>query len=85
MAPKELEGDARKEWDRMVERLSVSKIISVVDAAALYQHCQLFAETEAMAGQQVEVGASVVILEENIRGLQGSDLVTVFQEIAKLW
>lgn len=51
MAPKELEGDARKEWDRTVERLSVSKIVSVVDAAALYQHCQLFAETEAIAGQ----------------------------------
>ena len=51
VAPKELEGDARKEWDRTVERLSVSKIVSVVDAAALYQHCQLFAETEAIAGQ----------------------------------
>ena len=84
VAPMLLEGKAQAEWDRMLERLSVSKVISVVDDAALYQHCRLYAEVEAIAGQQLEVSASIVILEENIRGLQGPDLVTVFQEIAKL-
>ena len=82
--PEELEGKAKAEWGRMLSRLSVSKVISVVDDAALYQHARLYAETEAIASQQEALSASVQILEENIRGLEGPDLVVVFQEISKM-
>ena len=84
VSPEVLEGKALEEWDRMLALLWISKSVSVVDAPALYQVCRLFAETEAISGQQLEVSASVVILEENIHGLKGPDLVAVFQEISKM-
>lgn len=44
--PKALTGDAKAEWDRMVERLDKNRTLSIVDDAALYQYCSLFGETE---------------------------------------
>lgn len=68
----------------MVRRLEMSKTVSLADDAALYQYCRLFAETEAIAVTQLETAGSIAILEENIAGLKGPDLVAVFQEISKL-
>jgi hypothetical protein len=68
----------------MVSRLSVSQTLTLVDDAALYQCCRLFAETEALAETQAETGESVARLEENLAGLEGADLVACFQEITKL-
>lgn len=82
--PKVLTGDAEEEWDRMVRRLQTSKTVSVIDDGALYQYVRLFAETEAIAVTQLETAGSIQILEENIAGLKGPDLVAVFQEISKL-
>lgn len=82
--PKPLEGDALDEWNRMLDRLERSGTLSVVDDGALYQHCRLFAETEALTEKQSEVGESIKILEENLGGLQGADLVQCFQEISKM-
>lgn len=84
VSPKPLEGDAAEEWDRMIVRLSELGTLSTVDDAVLYQYCQLFAETERILVTQLETGASVDILEENLAGLKGPDLVAAFQEISKL-
>jgi P27 family predicted phage terminase small subunit len=83
-SPKALEGDALEEWDRMVERLTQVGTVSRVDDAALYQYCRLFAETEALAVSQLETMASIDIVEENLHGLKGAELVQCFQEITKL-
>ena len=68
MAPKALEGDALEEWDRMIHRLEVSRALSTVDDAALYQYCRLFAETDALALSQVETNQTIALLEENLCG-----------------
>lgn len=44
--PKPMAGEAKAEWERMVERLEKNRTLSIVDDAALYQYCCLFAETE---------------------------------------
>jgi len=46
--PKKLTGTARREWDRMVDRLELSKTLSSVDDAVLYRYCQLFARAERL-------------------------------------
>jgi P27 family predicted phage terminase small subunit len=82
--PKPLEGDALQEWLRMVDRLTELGTLTALDDAILYQHCRLFADTEAIAVSQLEVAGSVTILEENIGDMKGADLVAAFQEISKL-
>lgn len=83
-SPKKLAGDAKAEWKRMVLRLEQLGIVSMVDAGALYQYCRLFAETEALCNRQAELEGSIGILEENLSGLKGVDLVACFQEITKM-
>lgn len=82
--PKPLEGEVKAEWDRMIERLTQTGAASTVDDGVLYQYCHLFAEVEALRSDQETARGSVQILEENIHGLEGPELVQVFQEIAKL-
>lgn len=84
MCPKPLEGDAAEEWDRMLERLAQSKTLSSVDGAALYQYCQMFAETEALALAQLEVSGSIAILEESLGDFEGAERIQAFQELTKL-
>lgn len=83
-SPKKLAGEAKSEWDRMIVRLEANGTLAKTDDAALYQYCRLFAETEDLARLRDETGASVAILEENLSGLEGADLVACFQEISKL-
>jgi hypothetical protein len=83
-SPKPLTGDALAEWDRMVARLSMIGTLSPVDDGILYQHCQLFAETEAIEVTAGETAASIAILEQNLAGIEKSDLLAAFQEIGKL-
>ena len=79
-----LEGLALEEWERMVDRLAQTGALSKVDDASIFQYARLFAETEDLARQKEEAAASVDILEENIGGLKGPDLVAAFQEISKM-
>jgi len=82
--PKELEGDAAEEWARMIARLSTTGALSTVDDGVLYQHCRLFAQTERLENRQAEIAASIDILEENLHGIERTELVACFQEIGKL-
>jgi len=82
--PAVLDGKALEEWHRMVGRLDISKTLSVVDDAALYQYSRMFAETEAIEGMQADTSAGIDRLEENLSGLEKGELVACFQEITKL-
>lgn len=81
---KPLEGEAAEEWDRMIVYLTRSGTLSANDGAILYQYCRVFAETEGHAQRQSENAGSIDIMEENLSGLEGADLVAAFQEITKL-
>lgn len=82
--PKALTGEAQAEWDRMVTRLTSSGTLSVVDDGALYQYCQLFSETEAIAVVQAETGAAIDVLEQSLGDFKGPELIAAFQELTKL-
>lgn len=82
--PMPLEGDALGEWHRMIRRLSQLGTLSLVDDACLYQHCLLFAETEQLRSDQETARGSARILEENIRDVEGPELVELFRQIAQL-
>lgn len=84
LPPKDLAGDAKAEWGRMVGRLETMGTLSSVDDAALYQYARLFAETEAIAVTQLETAATIDLLEENLHGEDRENLVLVVQEISKL-
>lgn len=82
--PKELQGDARAEWDRMIRRLELSRTLSVVDDAALYQYCQLFAATEAIAVAQETTGSSIDLIQDTLGALERGEILAAIQEISKL-
>ena len=82
--PKKLDGDAKSEWGRMLERLRDCKTLSSVDGAALYQYCRMFAETEALVIRQEEIGASIDVLEESLGDFKGPELIAAFQEMTKM-
>lgn len=47
-SPRALNGEAKAEWDRMVERLTASGALSAVDGAVLYDYCRLHADAERL-------------------------------------
>jgi phage terminase small subunit len=64
--PVGLIGPALEEWTRMVARLEQAQTLTVVDDAALYQYCCMFAETEAIAVAQRGTVALLVTLQAAI-------------------
>lgn len=82
--PKPLDGLALATWERMLDRLAAERRLTVNDGEIVYQYACLFAETEARVEKQATAAASVQILEENLSGLSGAELVQCFQEIAKV-
>ena len=83
-SPKKLSGDALAEWNRMCDRLEAAGVLFTTDDAAIYQVAQHFAETEDLVRLRDETGASIELLEENLHGIERSDLVSCYQEITKL-
>ena len=66
--PMGLIGPALEEWNRMVVRLDAAKTLSIVDDAALYQYCCLFAETEAIVVAQRSTASLIDALQAAITG-----------------
>jgi P27 family predicted phage terminase small subunit len=79
-----LEGEALKEWRRMVRRLDMLKVLSVVDDAAIFQYARLWGEVEELAVAKSETTAAIKILEQNIGTITKDDLLPFFQELTKL-
>lgn len=82
--PKPLSGDAKAEWNRMVLRLSTNQTLSIVDDGALYQYCDLFAETEDLKASYWRLRKTSGQMLKAIKGLEGGDLVNALAEVAKL-
>lgn len=83
--PRPLDPLARGEWNRMIKRLELSKTVSQVDDAALYQYCNLWAETETIRADNRRIQELAKTLKVTaIKELQGPDLVKCIAEIVKL-
>lgn len=84
--PRGLAGAARAEWNRMVARMETSKTLSTVDDAALYQYTQLFAETEAIRVDNVELKKLAKQLKHAVLNgkLEGAELVEAIGKIVVL-
>jgi len=78
-------GPALAEWKRMVARLEAAKTVSIVDDAALYQYCCLFAETEAIVVAHRTNAALVAKLQTAIDKLRdGEQIVRAIESIVQL-
>lgn len=82
--PEGLEPLAEKEWHRLIWAFEDMGMLHRVDAFSLENYAKLYAETEAVAVQQAEAAASVQILEQNLPGIEASDLVQVYGQIVIL-
>jgi hypothetical protein len=65
----------------MMVRLQQSQSLFLVDDAAVYQYCQLYAETEQIAIDQDHLELAVERLEEKLDGFQGEDFLRLIQEL----
>jgi P27 family predicted phage terminase small subunit len=82
--PAKLRGHALAEWMRMVRRLEQNKTITIVDDAALYQYCCLFAETEHIAASRIRNERLIVKLQTTIARLrQGDQIVEAIGHIVQ--
>lgn len=75
---------ARAEWKRMLHWLEEARTLSTVDAAPLYQYCQLFAETEGVAAEAQQTSALIETLKVALKDLQGDALVEAIGSITRL-
>lgn len=82
--PRPLSAIAQEEWDRMVDRLDKNQVLTIVDDAALFQYCQLFAETEAIKDDNVRLRDMSVTLMEMAKKLTGPDLVETVGKIVDI-
>lgn len=68
----------------MVGRLTETGALAKVDDAALYQYCQLFAETEGIRTDTLAIRRLSSQLKQAIQKLNGDALVRAVGEIVKL-
>lgn len=70
----------------MMERLRMSKTLAVVDDAALFQYCCLFAETEESVARQVSNEDRISRLEAEIstHDLEGVEFVSAVRAIGDI-
>jgi phage terminase small subunit len=81
---RDLTGEARKEWDRMVARLSAVGTLSTIDDAALRRYAKLHAETESLEAEHTRLARLSSRLTKEARRLEGADLVAAIGEIVAL-
>ena len=82
--PEGLPAAVLQQWHVTVAFLEAMGTVSRVDALVVEQYARLHAETAALAVTATETAGSIAVLEENLAGLDGADLVSCFQEITKL-
>jgi phage terminase small subunit len=82
--PAELDSLAQGEWDRMMWAFEDMGMLHKVDLFAVYQHCNLYSETERVSEQQKEAQAGLRILEDNLSDIQAEDKVQLFTQIVTL-
>jgi len=83
--PDGLTGAALAEWVRMLDRLSESRTLSVVDDAVVYQYCRLWAETEALATTQGGIAGAIARVDKALESGTDEVCVALTDELTKLW
>ena len=61
--PKHLQGEARREWNRMSKQLFELDLLTVVDRAALAAYCQAWADW-VFAHEQLAEGSMITVTEK---------------------
>lgn len=89
--PLPLAGEAKAEWDRMVERLKASHTLATVDDGALYQYVQLHAETEGIKADtnraRKDLAAARKLsatLKRTAQKLEGAELIDAIDKIVQV-
>lgn len=84
--PKPLAGDAKAEWNRMVESLVQTKTLSTVDRHALFQYCELFAETQTLKEKYWQIEKQTRQLTKIIakQKLDGTEFVAALKQVTEL-
>ncbi len=78
---RDLTGEARAEWNRMIVRLEAVGTLSTVDDAALRRYAKLHADTERLETEHTRLTRLSAKLMKTARPLEGMDLVTAIGEI----
>lgn len=81
---KPLSGDAKAEWNRMVESLGLTKTLSTVDRHVLFQYCEMFGETEELKASYWRLRKASSQMLKAAKGLESNDLVKALSEITKI-
>lgn len=81
---RDLTGEARAEWDRMIVRLEAVGTLSTVDDAALRRYVLLHAQTEGIEAEHRRLARLSATLTKEARRLEGVELVTAIGEIVAL-
>lgn len=81
---RDLAGEARAEWDRMVERLTAIGTLSTIDDAALRRYALLHAETESLTAEHRRLGQLSAKLMKEARRLEGAELTAAIGGIVAL-
>lgn len=67
--PRHLQGEARKEWNRMSKQLFALGLLTQIDRAALAAYCQAWADWvqahEKLAGTDKEKGEGMIFISES--------------------
>lgn len=82
--PKGLKGDARREWDRMIGWLNESKALSTVDAAALFQYCQMFGRVERIAADQELARRRCKDFENRLEDVPPDSIAQAYETLERL-
>lgn len=82
--PHELIGVAANTWDRIVDALGDTGMLSTADGDGLYQYCQLFAETDALEASKASTAATIRLMETELARVRREDVGPLRREVTKL-
>lgn len=84
-APDWLDGDARREWDRILDGLSKAYIVTPLDALSLASYCRTYAMWRAADAVVIREGVTFVDGNGNIRAHPAAKLcVSLFEAMRRM-
>jgi len=82
--PMALSGTAKAEWNRMVDRLTQNGTLSVVDDGQLFEHCQLFEETQALREGYTRLRKHSKAVMRIAKTLEGQQLIDALKQVTAI-
>lgn len=81
---KTLNGEAKREWDRVVADLTESNGLAHIDGGRLFQYVNLFAEVEAIREQSSMTQHLLKKAKKAMAKLDGIELLQAMEQVVKL-